>query len=196
MVKVTRGMAAIGLAVLAVALGFAAVVIFLERGPGERVGGVPDIGGPFELVDHTGRAVNQDSWPGQHLLIYFGYSFCPDVCPTELQIMSVAMDELGSESAQVQPLFITVDPERDTVAAMADYVAAFHPRLVGLTGSDEQIRAAARVYRVFFARHEGEDYLVDHSSFIYLMSPEGRLLTYFPPASDPATMADRIAEIL
>jgi len=192
----TRGTAAIAMAGLAVVLAVAVALIMVERGGGQRGSGMPDIGGPFELVDHTGQTVNEQSWPGQHLLIYFGYTFCPDVCPTELQIMTVALDELGGEAERIQPLFVTVDPARDTVPAMADYVGAFHARMVGLTGSDQQIRAAARTYRVYFALGEGEDYLVDHSSFIYLMSPDGQLLTYFPANSDPTAMAGRIAELL
>jgi cytochrome oxidase Cu insertion factor (SCO1/SenC/PrrC family) len=157
------------------------------------------IGGPFELVDHAGKAVNDKSWPGQRLLVFFGYASCPDVCPTELQTVAVALDALGDDAAGVQPLFITIDPERDTPAAMADYVTAFHPRIVGLTGTDEQIRAAAKVYRAYFAKGKVDadgEYFMDHSSFVYLMHPDGHYLTHFGPNTDPKVMAEKIAEHL
>ena len=108
------------------------------------------IGGPFELIDHTGQTVTEENFDDRYLLVYFGYAYCPDVCPTELLIMGQAVDELGDLSDEVQPLFITVDPARDTVAALAEYVPAFHPRLVGLTGSEAQIHDAAKAYRVYY----------------------------------------------
>ena len=104
------------------------------------------IGGPFELVDHTGQTVTEESFDDRYLLVYFGYAYCPDICPTELLIMGQAVDELGELGDEVQPLFVTVDPARDTVEYLADYVPSFHPRLIGLTGSDEQIHAAAKAY--------------------------------------------------
>ena len=151
------------------------------------------IGGPFELIDHTGQTVTEENFDDRYLLVYFGYAYCPDVCPTELLIMGQAVDELGDLSNEVQPLFITVDPARDTVAALAEYVPAFHPRLVGLTGSDEQIHDAAKAYRVYYRLNEPDEngtYLVDHTSYIYFMDPDGDYLTHFVFGQGPEKMAE------
>lgn len=157
------------------------------------------IGGPFTLVDHTGRTVTDATWRGKLLLVYFGYGFCPDVCPTELQIMSGALDALGEDAARVQPLFITVDPERDTVEFLADYVSHFHTNLIGLTGTQEAVNEAATAYRVYHKKvveDSATDYLVDHSSFVYLIGPDGNLLTMFNTGTDPRTMAQTILSYL
>ncbi len=156
--------------------------------------GAAAVGGPFALVDHTGRPVTDADFRGKHLLVYFGYTYCPDVCPTELGVMAQAMDRLGPLAEKVQPLFITVDPKRDTVAHMAGYVELFHPRLVGLTGTPEQTAAAAKAYRVYHAVPTGQDaaggdYLVDHSSFIYLMGPDGAFQRVFAAGAEPDQIA-------
>jgi protein SCO1/2 len=153
------------------------------------------LGGPFRLVNQTGRMVTEADFAGRFMLVYFGFTFCPDVCPTELGTMVAALDELGDAAARVVPVFITVDPERDTPEAMADYVARFDPRLIGLTGTPEQIAAAARAYRVFYAkvqRPEMTEYLMDHSSFIYLVGPNGRVRSLFRPQTSPEAMARAI----
>ena len=155
------------------------------------------IGGPFTLTDQTGKTVTDADYKGKYLLIYFGYTYCPDVCPTELGTMARAIDLLGVQGEKVQPLFISVDPERDTVAHLKDYVALFHPRLVGLTGTPEQVRAAAKAYRVYYGKAPAKDgkpdeYLMDHSSFLYLMGPDGRFLGVYPGG----TTADRVAQDL
>ncbi|PWC43478.1 SCO family protein [Azospirillum sp. TSO22-1] len=150
------------------------------------------VGGPFRLTDHTGKAVTDADYRGKYLLIYFGYTFCPDVCPTELSTMAAALDKLGPTADTVQPLFITIDPERDTVAHMADYVPLFHPRLVGLTGTPDEVRTVAREYRVYAAKapgSSGEAYLMDHSSFVYLMGPDGKFVAVFPGGTGPEKMA-------
>jgi cytochrome oxidase Cu insertion factor (SCO1/SenC/PrrC family) len=157
------------------------------------------IGGPFALTDHMGNSVTEKTWRGKLTLIYFGYGFCPDVCPTELQIMSNALDALKARGESVQPLFITVDPERDTQEFLADYVTHFHPRLIGLTGSKESIAKAAKAFRVYYEKVEdgsSTDYLMNHSSFIYLMGRNGEFLTMFRAGSDAATMARTIASYL
>jgi len=157
------------------------------------------IGGPFELIDHTGQTVTEESFDDRYLLVYFGYAYCPDVCPTELLIMGQAVDELGELGEEVQPLFVTVDPVRDTVEYLADYVPSFHPRLVGLTGSDEQIHAAARAYRVYYRLNEPDEdgnYLVDHTSYIYFMDPDGDYLTHFVFGQGPEKMAEIIRKHL
>src|ERR1700730_5078615 len=142
------------------------------------------IGGPFPLGGQHGVVRHDSDFRGELVLVYFGYTFCPDACPTALQTMSTALDELGGRASGVQPLFITVDPERDTVPQMKLYAANFHPRLVALTGSAEQTAAAPPAYRIYFqkAPHGDEDnYLVDHSSFVYLMRRDGRYLPHFGP---------------
>jgi cytochrome oxidase Cu insertion factor (SCO1/SenC/PrrC family) len=150
------------------------------------------IGGPFALTDHTGRAVTQADYKGKLLLVYFGFTYCPDICPTDLQNIGLALDRLGARADAVQPLFITLDPARDTAEHLKDYVPMFHPRLIGLTGSDSAIKLAADAYRVYFAKvpnARGDDYTVDHSAFIYLVGADGKYLGFLPPG----TAADRIA---
>lgn len=158
------------------------------------------IGGPFTLTDQTGKTVTQADYKGKYMLIYFGFTFCPDVCPTELQVMAGAVSKLGAKGAQVQPIFITVDPERDTVEVMANYVKQFDPRLVGLTGTPEQIAEVAKAYRVFYQKVKDDetsgDYTMDHSSIAYLMDPEGKFLTFFPPGVSPDEMAAKIATFM
>ena len=165
-----------------------------------RSSGTAAIGGPFTLTDQTGKAVTDKTYAGKYELIYFGYTFCPDACPTDLQVMSSALDMLGSEAARIQPIFITIDPERDTVPVMADYVSHFHPSLIGLTGTPEQTAAAAKAYRVYYKKApspvEGGVYLMDHSSFTYLMGPDGGFLESFAPGTDPEDMARRVREIM
>ena len=159
------------------------------------------IGGPFALTDHRGRAVKEKDFRGRFLFLYFGYTFCPDICPTELQAMSDALDTDGDLARRVRPVFITVDPERDTVRVMADYVGNFHPQFVGLTGTPEQVAAAAKVFGIYFAKVRSRgapddgaagDYLMNHSSYIYLMNPEGGFSAAFRPGTSGETMATRI----
>lgn len=159
-----------------------------------------DIGGPFELTDQNGNRVTDAHFRGKFMLVYFGYGFCPDVCPTELQNMSAALDRLGKAADVVQPVFITVDPERDTVAFLADYVPLFSDRLIGLTGEPQEIDKVARAYRVYYAKapngSDKEDYLVDHTSFVYLMGRDGAFLTMFRGATDPEKIALTISGYL
>jgi len=153
------------------------------------------LGGPFSLVDHTGRAVTEADFAGRFLLVYFGFTYCPDVCPTELGTIAAALDALEEQGARVTPVLITVDPERDTPEALADYVSRFHPRMVGLTGTPQQIAAVARAYRVFYAkvnRPEMTQYLVDHSSFIYLVGPDARVRALFRPEMAPEAIAQAV----
>jgi protein SCO1/2 len=129
------------------------------------------------------------------MLIYFGYTYCPDVCPADLTAISSAIDLLGRAGDAVQPVFITVDPERDTVEHLADYVTAFHPRLVGLTGTPDQIRHVATAYKAYYAKAEiggGEDYAIDHTAFIYLVGKDGRYRGFLPPGTTPERLRDVI----
>jgi protein SCO1/2 len=154
-------------------------------------GGQASIGGAFELTDQNGGVRTDGAYRGQLMLVFFGYTHCPDVCPIGLQSMTEALTELGEAGNIVRPIFITVDPARDTPERMKEYAANFHPRLVALTGSEEQVARAAKAYRVYYAKakpkdgtHAGHgdhgDYLMDHNSFIYLMGADGRYLTHFP----------------
>jgi protein SCO1/2 len=171
--------------------------VFGTEMPAPSAGGVQlpqgmALGGPFTLVDHTGRSVTQADFADRSLLVYFGFTFCPDVCPTELGTIAAAVDLLGPQGSLVTPVFISIDPERDTPEALADYVSRFHPRMVGLTGSPQQVAAAARAYRVFYAkvnRPEMSEYLMDHSSFIYLVGVDGRVRALFRPETSPEAMA-------
>ena len=151
-------------------------------------------GGPFQLVDHKGRPVSDKDYRGRFMLIYFGYTHCPDVCPTDLQSMSTAMEVLGDPGKWVQPLFISFDPVRDTQAVMADYVSNFHPRLLGLTGTKEQSLAAANSFDVdvsaTYAANDPEmGYSMNHSAFTYLAGPDGRVRMMFKDGLDGKTMA-------
>ncbi|HBK07567.1 MAG TPA: SCO family protein [Acetobacteraceae bacterium] len=142
--------------------------------------GALGIGGPFTLQNGDGKPVTDRDFRGKYMLVYFGYTFCPDVCPTTLNAVADAMDKLGPSASRLQPLFITVDPKRDTPAVVKQYVAAFGPSIEGLTGSPEQIAQVAREYRVYYAEHRTgtgpNDYSMDHSSVLYLMSPTGAFI--------------------
>ena len=154
------------------------------------------IGGAFELIDQSGKARTDRDFRGRLLLVYFGFTFCPDICPTDLQAIGLAMDRLGAAADKVQPLFVTLDPERDTPEHLAQYVPMFHPRLIGLTGSPAAVHAAAEAYRVYFRRVEFEkseaDYTIDHSAFIYLMDGDGKYLGFFPPGTSAEQMVGMI----
>jgi cytochrome oxidase Cu insertion factor (SCO1/SenC/PrrC family) len=152
------------------------------------------IGGPFALIDHDGKPRTNEDFRGKVMLVYFGFTYCPDVCPTDLQNIGLALDQLGAAGENVQPLFITVDPERDTPEHLKDYVPMFHPRLIGLSGDAAAVHAAAAAYRAYYAKIplKGDDYTVDHSSFIYVVGADGQYLGFFPPGTPP----ERIAESL
>ena len=156
--------------------------------------GKAPVGGPFELTDHTGRRRTDTDFRGKLVALYFGYTSCPDVCPTELQAITLALDKLGAAADTVQPLFITVDPERDTPPRLADFISAFDPRFVALTGAMPAIRKAALAYRVYFAKAAGtaESYPVDHTGFIYLVGADGRYLGFLPPSLAPDAIAEAI----
>lgn len=165
-----------------------------------QVSGKALIGGPFTLTDHTGKSVTEKDFEGQFTIVYFGFTYCPDVCPAELQVITAAMEHLGDKARKVTPVFISVDPKRDTVEQMASYVKHFHKRLVGLTGTLEQVKAVAKAYRVYFAEVKDETssagYSVDHSSIVYLMDTKGEYLAHFSYGTDPKKMAETIAKYL
>jgi protein SCO1/2 len=154
------------------------------------------IGGPFQLTDQTGKVRSARDFRGRLMLVYFGFTYCPDICPTDLQAIGLAMDQLGLDAGDVQPLFITLDPERDTQEHLAEYVPLFHPRLLGLTGSIEAVQNAADAYRVYYKRVDfgkGDgSYTVDHSAFIYLIDRDGEYLGFFPPGTAAKKMVEMI----
>jgi protein SCO1/2 len=156
------------------------------------------IGGPFTLSDQDGKTVRDIDFRGKYMLVYFGYTYCPDLCPTGLEGVAHMLDILGKDAKKVQPIFITIDPARDTPAKLKEYVTSFHPDILGLTGTPEQIDAAAKEYRVYYARGEDvdeNDYIMDHSTLIYVMGPNGNFITTFPDDSDPAGMAQTMRDL-
>jgi protein SCO1/2 len=151
------------------------------------------IGGPFTLVSADGAVVTDRTYRGKWLLVYFGYTYCPNSCPTTLLEVAMALKELGPDAAALQALFITVDPERDTPEMLKDYTQAFDPRIVALTGSAHEIAAVAREYGAYYTAHSSgpgaDDYVIDHSTYLYLMDPRGDFARGF----DADTSGDRIA---
>jgi cytochrome oxidase Cu insertion factor (SCO1/SenC/PrrC family) len=152
------------------------------------------IGGPFTLTDQNGKRRSDAEFRGKLMIVYFGYTWCPDVCPADLMTVTQALDNLGVAAEGVQPIFITIDPERDD-NVLADYVSAFHHRLIGLTGSADEIQKVADAYKAFYVKVPDErsgGYSIDHSGVIYLMGRNGEYLGFMPPQTDP----DRLTEIL
>ena len=160
--------------------------------------GRPQIGGPFALVDGAGKPVTDQDFRGRYMLIYFGYTHCPDACPTALNDMALALATLGAARPRVQPIFITVDPERDRGQALTDYVGAFGPDFIGLTGTEDQIGQVKKLFKVYAAKHPTKDgdYDMDHSSIIYLMDPSGRFITNFTHETSPDEMATKMESLL
>ena len=158
------------------------------------------VGGPFTLTDHKGRRVTDADFRGKYMLIMFGFTYCPDICPSGLQVMSAALEQLGAKADKIVPVFVSVDHERDTPEQLAQYVQSFHPRLVGLSGTAEEIAAAAKAYRVYYKKVADEKttagFTYDHSALMYLMGPDGRYVTHFSHASAPDVIAARLAKLL
>ena len=176
------------------------LALTLREGPRGAAGTglVTAIGGPFRLTDQNGKTVTDVDLKGKWSLIYFGYTHCPDACPTALNDIAIALDELGPQRAAVRPVFITVDPERDTADALKAYVTSFDAPILALTGTPEQVAQAAKAYRVYYAKHPeaGGDYSMDHSSVIYVMDPQGRFTASFTHESTPEQIAERLKKLL
>jgi cytochrome oxidase Cu insertion factor (SCO1/SenC/PrrC family) len=188
------------LSVLLIAAVTGAVALWLVPPRTPKVLSAPAIGGSFALIDHSGKRVTDKSYAGKYLLVFFGYTYCPDVCPSTLQVMSAALDQLGPDAEKIQPLFITIDPARDTPQVLKDYVSNFNPRFIGLTGSEQEIADVAAKYRVYYEKAPGakgsSDYLMDHSAILYLMRPDGTFLKHFTYETDPKALADGIRKAM
>jgi protein SCO1/2 len=181
-----------------------AAALILTRAPADQsvaTSGKALIGGPFTLVGRDGKPVTDQAFRGKYMLVFFGFTHCPDICPAELQVMAAALDELGPKANEIIPIFITLDPERDTPLVVADYVANFSQRFVGLTGSPEQIAEAAKAYRVAFSKFQEdgakpEDYSIDHSALVYLMGKNGEYLTHFAYGTPVAKLTETLRRYL
>ncbi|APE45574.1 SCO family protein [Sulfitobacter alexandrii] len=153
-----------------------------------------DIGGPFELVNADGETVTDQDVITEPALIYFGYTFCPDVCPLDVDRNAQAVEILEERGTTVTPVFISIDPARDTPEVVGDFAEAMHPRMIGLTGSESQVKQASQAYRTYYKAHPPQDgeYLVDHSTFSYLVMPEDGFVDYFRREVTPEEMADKL----
>lgn len=157
------------------------------------------IGGAFALFDHDGKPVTDKSWPRKYLLVFFGFTNCPDVCPVTLDKLTSALDQLGGDASKVQPLFITIDSFRDKPGVLKEYVSHFHKSILGLTGSEEQLKAAQDAYKIYASRHDqanGHDYTFDHSAFVYFMAPDGKMAEVISVNEKASDIADRLRPYL
>ena len=186
--------------ILLIAAGLAAYSLPNRQAAGPMATGTALVGGPFTLTDQNGRKVSEKDFLGKPMLVIFGFTFCPDICPTELQVMMAALDAMGADGEWIQPVFITIDPERDTPSVMKAYVENFSPRLMGLTGTPDEIAAVAKAYRVYYAKAPNqaspESYLMDHSSIIYLMGPDGGFVKHFTYTADAAKLTQDLKDAL
>jgi protein SCO1/2 len=186
------------------AIGGAAALLFTQGAPAPKVetAGKALIGGPFTLVDQSGRTVTDKDFRGRYMLVFFGFTHCPDVCPAELQVIAQALTDLGPKSSEVVPIFISLDPERDTPAVIGAYVKNFGDNFVGLTGSPEAVAAAAKAYRVAYSKFEYKDnsgksdYSIDHSTIVYLMDKNGEYVAHFSYGTPAAEMAETLRRYL
>jgi protein SCO1/2 len=188
---------------LVAGVGAAYVTLKIPAGPEGQTQtptGRVAIGGPFSLVDTNGERRTEKDYAGKPMLVFFGFTNCPDVCPSGLQTLTVALDKLGDKANRLTPLFITVDPERDTPQSLAAYMKSFHPRIQGLTGTSDEVNAAIKAYRVYAVKVPDEKdptrYNIDHSSFFYLMNSSGEYVKHFPHSTDANVLADALAAVL
>ena len=201
------------LAALAIALVAAAAYIAWRPAPStdeprradaarlmnDLMSGKVPIGGPFTLTDQRGKRVSLADFRGKVVALYFGYTFCPDVCPTDLNAIAGMIELLGADGARVQPVFVTLDPERDTPARIGPYVESFNPRFVALSGDASEIRDVATAYKVYFekVRQPGASgYLIDHTAFTYIIDAQGSYAGFFPPGTSGERMATLVREVL
>jgi protein SCO1/2 len=180
--------------------GAGILLLSTPQGAPVESSGTALIGGPFSLTGTDGKTVTDKDFSGRYMLVFFGFTHCPDICPAELQVIAQALDRLGDKASKVVPVFITLDPERDTPKAMGDYVKSFGPSFVGLTGSPGAIATAAKAYRVAYTKVEDKgspnDYSVDHSALVYLMDPQGKYLAHFTYGTSAEDMAQALNRFL
>jgi len=180
----------------------AALLALTEKGSEQLVAtsGKALIGGPFTLVDQNGKTVTDQDFRGRFMLVFFGFTHCPDICPAELQVMSQSLAALGPKAEAVVPIFITLDPERDTPEVVGAYVKNFGPRFLGLTGSPEAVAAAAKAYRIAYSKFQDDpassNYSIDHSALVYLMGKDGEYVTHFAYGTPPDKMTDKLKRYL
>ncbi|MEO0809570.1 MAG: SCO family protein [Pseudomonadota bacterium] len=156
------------------------------------------IGGQFEMTDHRGRTVTEKTFQGDYLLVFFGFTYCPDICPAALQNVSAMLERLGAKAEDITPLFVSVDPERDTPEVLKVYLSHFDSRIIGLTGTSEQVEEIVKTYRAYARKVKTgsgpDDYTMDHSAFIYFMDKKGEFITHFTPVTSFEQMAERIVK--
>lgn len=195
------------IAIVLAAFGIGAAGAFLAKStlfdfgtPPARTTGKALIGGSFTMVDHSGKTVTEKDFLGRHSLVFFGFTHCPDICPATLQVASEALEKLGADADKVQPVFVSVDPERDTPSVLKSYLEDFDPRLIGLTGSLAQVKGIAKAYRIYHSKvadeNSADGYTVDHSAYMYLMSPEGRYITHYSPAIQSDELVGKLRPVL
>lgn len=184
-------------------IGALAVIAIQDRARNlEDLGGQgTGVGGPFSLLNQDGKRVTERDFLGKYMLVAFGYTYCPDICPGELQVISNTMDQLGAAADKIVPVFISVDPQRDSVEHLREYVQNFHPKIVGLTGTPDEIKEAAKSYRVYYKKENssdgnGSNYAMTHSTFIYLMSPTGKYVTHFNYGVTSEELTSKIRSII
>jgi len=163
----------------------------------DRQKGSDLVGGPFELIDQDRNSITNNSFPNKFKIMYFGFTFCPDVCPMGLTTISEALDSLGTKAKHIQPIFITLDPLRDTADVLRNYKENFHESIIFLTGSLEQIRSVAKLYKVYFQKtNNDDDYLIDHSAITFIMAPSGGYLKHFGPNATAVEFSNFFNSIL
>ena len=189
---VIAAFAALGIAIIAAAL------VLVTGRPGQLTTTGGQVGGPFSLSDQFGNVVTDESLKGKPTIIFFGFTHCPEVCPTTLAEMSDVLQALGSDAEKVNTVFVSVDPERDTKELLKDYLAAFDPRIIGLSGTVEEINSVAKAYRVYFKKVplEDGDYTMDHTAIVYLMDKDGNFIAPLPTKAGPEKAADSIRKLL
>jgi protein SCO1 len=192
--------------ILGILVGGGSAYLIATTGSNGQLPAVPPatgtalIGGPFSLVDQSGKAVTDKTYAGKPMLVFFGFTNCPDVCPSGLQVMTAALDKLAAKADRLTPLFITVDPERDTPAKLAEYIKSFHPGITALSGPADNVAAAVKAYRVYAKKIPDEKtpgaYSIDHTSFFYVMDASGQYTKHFPHTIDAGKLASELEAVL
>jgi cytochrome oxidase Cu insertion factor (SCO1/SenC/PrrC family) len=189
-------------AAIMIIVAFAIAAVALTQWPtkGPMGSGTALIGGPFTMLNQKGETVTEKNFEGHYTIYFFGYTFCPDVCPTELQVLTAALKELGPDAAKIIPVFVSIDPERDTPKVIGEYVANFDSRFVGLTGTPEQLANMAKAFHVYYKKvadeKDAQNYGMDHPSILYLMGPDGKFAKHFPYTTDAKALALELKSVL